>query len=145
MSYETEQFVNKVIEYETGHFLAVAWDNNKYIFIDHTREVIEQIIMHPSKDNYSVRCWGLELVPDFDLKRCPFVLARDNIGLVLINVSKKKAFLFMDLPISVNLFGHGEILRLLRSQSGNIGLTTIVQKVNSDEAILVKVELPRDF
>lgn len=71
--------------------------------------------MHPSKDNYSVRCWGLELVPDFDLKKCPFVLARDNIGLVLINVSKKKAFLFMDLPISVNLFGHGEILRLLRS------------------------------
>lgn len=41
LSYETEQFVNKVIEYETGHFLAVAWDNNKYIFIDHTREVIE--------------------------------------------------------------------------------------------------------
>ena len=35
LSYETEQFVNKVIEYDHGYFLAAAWDNNKYIFIDH--------------------------------------------------------------------------------------------------------------
>ncbi len=35
LSFETEQFVNKVIEYDHGHFLAAAWDNNKYIFIDH--------------------------------------------------------------------------------------------------------------
>jgi hypothetical protein len=41
LSYETEQFVNKVIEYREGQFLAVAWDNNKYIFIDHLKERIE--------------------------------------------------------------------------------------------------------
>jgi hypothetical protein len=35
LSYETEQFVNRVIEYEHNKFLAASWDNNKFIFIDH--------------------------------------------------------------------------------------------------------------
>ena len=126
LSYETEQFVNKVIEYREGHFLAVAWDNNKYIFIDHLKERIEQIIMHPRKDNYSVRCWGLELLPDFDLKTCPFAIARDNIGIVLIDISRRRAFLLADLPISVNLFGHGDILRLLKTDSGETIISTVV-------------------
>lgn len=95
--------------------MAVAWDNNKYIFIDHPQERIEQIIMHPKKDNFSVRCWGLELVPDFDMKKCPFALARDSVGLVLIDISKRKAFLLTETPITVNLFGHGDILRLLKT------------------------------
>ena len=104
-----------MIEYKTGHFLAVAWDNNKYIFIDHMQEKVEQIIMHPHKHNYSVRCWGLELMPDFDIKKNPFAMARDSVGLVLIDISKRKAHLLADLPIHVNLYGHGDILRLLQS------------------------------
>lgn len=34
ISYETEQFVNRIIEYEQEKYLAVSWDNNKFIFID---------------------------------------------------------------------------------------------------------------
>lgn len=33
--YITEQFVNKVIEFEHGRFLAALWDSNKYMMIDH--------------------------------------------------------------------------------------------------------------
>ena len=49
LSYETEQFVNKVIEYDHGYFLATAWDNNKYIFIDHEQERIETVVVHPHR------------------------------------------------------------------------------------------------
>jgi len=87
LSYETEQFVNKVIEYDKGLFLAVAWDNNKFIFIDNKLESVDSIILHPKNDNFNIRCWGLEKVPDFDLKKCPFIVARDNIGIVLIDVA----------------------------------------------------------
>ena len=104
-----------MIEYKAGQFLAVAWDNNKFIFIDHIQARIEQIIMHPHKENHSVRCWGLELMPNFDMKKCPFALVRDSVGLVLIDISKRKAFLLAELPISVNLYGHGDILRVLRT------------------------------
>ena len=34
ISYETEQFVNRIIEYDKEKYLAVSWDNNKFIFID---------------------------------------------------------------------------------------------------------------
>lgn len=125
--------------------MAVAWDNNKYIFIDHLKERVEQIIMHPRKDNYSVRCWGLELMPDFDMKTCPFAIARDNIGIVLIDISGRRAYFLTDLPISVNLFGHGDILKLLKTDSGNTIISTVVQDVHSASAILIKAELPRDF
>lgn len=33
--YITEQFVNKVIEFERGRFLAAVWDSSKFILIDH--------------------------------------------------------------------------------------------------------------
>lgn len=35
VAYITEQFVNKVIEYDHGKFLAAVWDSSKYILIDH--------------------------------------------------------------------------------------------------------------
>ena len=38
LSYETDQFVNRVIEYDIDKFLGVAWENNKFIFIDHQKE-----------------------------------------------------------------------------------------------------------
>ena len=47
LSYETEQFVNRVLEYQPNKFLAVSWDNNKYIFIDHDKESIVNILAHP--------------------------------------------------------------------------------------------------
>lgn len=50
MSYETEQFVNRVLEYEEDKFIAVAWDNNKYIFIDNKAENITHILAHPLSD-----------------------------------------------------------------------------------------------
>jgi len=83
-----------VIEYDHGHFLAAAWDNNKYIFIDHEQERIETIVVHPHKLNFAIRCWGLAKVPQFDIVSCPFVIARDNIGLVLIDVKNYRAFMF---------------------------------------------------
>lgn len=101
--------------------------------------------MHPKKDNYSVRCWGLELVPDFDIKKCPFAVARDNLGIVLIDISRRRAFWLTDLPISVNLFGHGNILKLLKSKTGEFGITTVIQNLQTETAILIKADLPRDF
>ena len=35
LSYITEQFVNKIVEFSPGHFLASVWDSNKFIVIDH--------------------------------------------------------------------------------------------------------------
>ena len=40
LSYETEQFVNRVLEYAPDKFLAAYWDNDKFIFIDHRAEEI---------------------------------------------------------------------------------------------------------
>jgi hypothetical protein len=47
ISYETEQFVNRIIEYDQEKYLAVSWDNNKYIFIDNNEEQITNILAHP--------------------------------------------------------------------------------------------------
>ncbi len=35
--------MNKVIEYDANKFLGVAWDNNKFIFIDHSKEQVISI------------------------------------------------------------------------------------------------------
>ena len=68
VSYETEQFVNRVLEYDEDKFIAVAWDNNKYIFIDNKAENITQILAHPLQDKTNLRCWGLAKVGDFDIE-----------------------------------------------------------------------------
>ena len=59
ISYETEQFVNRVLEFDQEQYLAVSWDNNKFIFIDNRQEQIKSILTHPQKDKSNVRCWGL--------------------------------------------------------------------------------------
>lgn len=92
ISYETEQFINRVIEYDTEQYLAVSWDNNKYIFIDNVQERIIRILAHPESSVASMRCWGLQKVAEFSMAKCPFVLARDNLGFVLINVKTHSAF-----------------------------------------------------
>jgi hypothetical protein len=35
IAYVTEQFVNRVIEFSNGRFLAAVWDSNKFTMIDH--------------------------------------------------------------------------------------------------------------
>ena len=47
VSYMTEQFVNKVIEYEPGRYLAAVWDSSKFIMIDHEQEKLGKVIAHP--------------------------------------------------------------------------------------------------
>ena len=60
VAYVTEQFVNKVIEYEHGRFLAAVWDSSKYILIDHEQERMGKQIPHPlAKKMAHARCWGL--------------------------------------------------------------------------------------
>lgn len=92
VSYFTEQFVNKIIEFAPGHFLAAVWDSNKYIVIDHEQERIETTIVHPHKENYQCRCWGLVKYPGFDIDTLPFLVVRDNTGVVLIDVKQYKAY-----------------------------------------------------
>lgn len=84
--------MNKVIEYDANKFLGVAWDNNKFIFIDHSKEQVISIVQHPSSASGKVKNWGLQMVPDFDVIKCPFVIARDNTGFVLINVRTIKVY-----------------------------------------------------
>ena len=59
ISYETEQFVNRLLEYENEKYIAVSWDNNKFIFIDNIQEKITCIVTHPEVDKLNIRCWGL--------------------------------------------------------------------------------------
>jgi hypothetical protein len=94
--------------------LAVAWDNNKFIFIDNESESITCILNHPTSEKQNIRCWGLAKVSDFDINKCPFVISRDNIGYVLINVKTMKAYQWTFSAITANLFGHGDILRVVR-------------------------------
>ena len=43
----TEQFVNKVIEYEPGRYCAAVWDSSQFILIDHEQEKLGKVIPHP--------------------------------------------------------------------------------------------------
>ena len=74
---------------------------------------------------------------------CPFVIARDNVGLTLIDVKNFRAFMFTVSPITVNLFGNGDILRIIATQQGKCRILTLVQE--NEKAKLVGVDLPSDF
>lgn len=65
-------------------------------------------------NKFNIRCWGLQKVADFDVNRNPFILSRDNTGYVLINVKTVKAYQLAISPISANLYGHGDILRVIK-------------------------------
>jgi len=113
VSYITEQFVNKVLEFDHGRFLAAVWDSSKYILIDHEQEKLGRNIAHPMAASTQVRCWGMQKVPGFSYARMPFVLCRDNTGLVLVDVRNCVAYMFAAAPIKANLFGHGDVLRVV--------------------------------
>lgn len=112
-AYVTEQFVNKVIEFDHGRFLAAVWDSSKYILIDHEQEKLGKNIMHPMATTMQARCWGMQKVPGFSFSKMPFVLCRDNTGIVLVDVRNCIAYMFAKAPIKANLFGHGDILRVV--------------------------------
>lgn len=57
-----------MLEYEEEKFIAVAWDNNKYIFIDNKAESITHILSHPLTDKTNLRCWGLAKVGEYDFE-----------------------------------------------------------------------------
>jgi len=111
--YITEQFVNKVIEFEHGRFLAALWDSNKYMIIDHEQEKIASTIPHPLANKQNSRCWGMAKAPGYDYGKLPFIVCRDNTGIVFVDVNHCKAYVFAVAPIKQNLFGHGEILKIV--------------------------------
>lgn len=137
LSYETEQFVNRVIEYDQDKFLAVSWDNNKFIFIDHKQEAIVNILTHPMPEKFNIRCWGLAKVADFDMERNPFIMTRDNTGYVLVNVKTSKAYQLAISPVSANLFGHGDILRITKTDLQKNRIITVIQTTDSERAQLL--------
>ena len=65
--------------------------------------------------NIQARCWGMELIPNFNFNKLPFVMCRDNTGIVLVDVRNCLAYMFSKAPIRANLFGHGDILRIVLS------------------------------
>ena len=108
----TEQFVNKVIEYEPGRYCAAVWDSSQFILIDHEQEKLGKVIPHPKANKTQTRCWGLAKMPDYDYQKNPFIMARDNTGILLVDVRNHVAYMFAEAPIKANLFGHGDILKV---------------------------------
>ena len=125
--------MNRIIEYDKEMYLAVSWDNNKYIFINNRQENITNILNHPVVDKTDIRCWGLCKVGNFDLDTCPFVMARDNLGYVLINVKTIRTYMLYNSPVSANLFGHGDILRIVKQDNDRQRIMTVIQEQGGSE------------
>lgn len=96
----------------------------------------------------------MEKIPGFDFNRLPFVLCRDNTGIVLVDVKNCMAYMFAKAPIKANLFGHGDILRVVHTevnvpgggQALLIQLWTIMQySEHAQQAAIVCVQLPADL
>jgi hypothetical protein len=84
-------------------------------------------------------------VPGYDIDSVPFAVARDNTGIILIDVIKHKSYKFADSPITENLFGHGDILKISGSAEDGYVLWTIMQVQGSTSAMACAVELPSDL
>lgn len=66
-------------------------------------------------------------VADFDLDKMPFILSRDNAGYVLINVKTQKVWMLCRSPITANLYGHGDILRVVKgAEPGKCRIVTVI-------------------
>ena len=63
---------------------------------------------------------------NFDAKKCPFILSRDNMGFTLINVKSYKVYQLAKRPISANLYGHGDILRVMQGADNSARIITVV-------------------
>ena len=53
-------------------------------------------------------------------------MSRDNTGYVLINVKTIKAYQLAISPISANLFGHGDILRMTKIDQFKNRIITVI-------------------
>ena len=74
--------------------MAAVWDLNEYWLINLLESISEpeiRVIEHPNRAIKKVRCWGLELVPDYDYSTRPYAVARDNTGLLVIDLKRAKA------------------------------------------------------
>lgn len=77
-------------------------------------------------DKFNIRCWGLAKVADFDMERNPFIMTRDNTGYTLLNVKTSKAYQLAVSPVTANLFGHGDILRITRIDTHKNRIITVI-------------------
>ena len=67
----------------------------------------------------SYKCWGLIPIANFDIKRKPFVIVRDEYGVFVIDLDLRKIGELEELKqikIGKNLFGHGSILRVANNE-----------------------------
>lgn len=91
--------MNKVLEFEHGRFLAALWDSNKYLIIEHEQEKMGKNIVHPMGHKQNSRCWGMTKAPGYDYLRSPFIICRDNTGIIFVDVNNCKAYVFANAPI----------------------------------------------
>jgi len=92
--------------------LCTVWDTRNYKIIDRNKKQVIQQISHPVGD---FKCWGLQLLPGFDIDEFPFIVARDELSLVFLDVSSFKCYKIAhgkDAEIESNLYGHGSILAI---------------------------------
>jgi len=47
------------------------------------------------------------------MAKFPFILSRDNTGLILVNVRSQACFTLTEAALTANLFGHGDILKVI--------------------------------
>ncbi len=104
-----------------------------------------QIVAHPVSTVTSMRCWGLQKVAEFSMAKCPFVLARDNLGFVAINVKTYKAYQICKNTITANLFGHGDILKVIRIDEKRSRVLTVYQNDDSESAVLCNFLIGPEF
>ena len=57
----------------------------------------------------------MQKIPNFNFNSLPFVLCRDNTGIVLVDVRNCVAYMFAKASIKANLFGHGDVLKVVLS------------------------------
>lgn len=63
----------------------------------------------------------------------------------MINVRTSKTYQLAISPITANLQGHGDILRVMRLENGGMRVVTILQTTDSDKAQLVSFQLSYSF
>ena len=94
------------------------------------------------------------LVDGCFLKKMPFVMVRNNTVIVLIDVRNRVAYMFAHAPIKANLFGHGDILKVVQAELNLPGggrakvtqLWTVMQySEQAQQAAVVCVQLPADL
>ena len=82
---------------------------------------------------------------DFDMDSNPWIMSRDNTGYIMINVKTIKAYQLAVSPISANLFGHGDILRITKIDAFRNRVITVLQNTDTDQAQLLSFQMAPAF